>query len=327
MKNKLPFFEGSLLEMKIGSRMYGLHTVDSDYDYAGIYLPSLDDVLANRVVDVVDLSTNTETKNGPADIDRKFFSLRKFIELCKKGDTNALDMLHADDSMIIHHSATFETIRKHKEKCYTKNMSSMVGYLRSQANKYGVKGSRLAAVNKALKMCEAVKNKQSTLSDYWTFLPTSEFSWVESTDTESSGVQNFYVVCGRKYQDCMTYEEFHTCMLNLRKKYGERSEKAESHDGIDFKSITCALRVGYQVQDILTKGTYYYPLEQTEYLKDVRAGRAPIGDLRKVLERLVDNVGALMVDSSLPDEKDDVFWDQLYLKLAKKEYDLESNKT
>jgi len=317
---ELPRFAGSIVEMRVGSHLYGLNTQDSDQDFAGIYIPDLSEVLLNSQQDVVDLSTNTETKNSPEDIDRKFFSLRKFIELCKKGDTNALDMLHADDKNIISSSEAFETIKKNRAKCYTRNMSSMLGYLRAQANKYGVRGSRLSAVNKAIKMCDAITDKKTTLADYWSFLPISEFSWTESIDSESSGIQNFYVVCGRKYQDCMTYGEFGECMNNLRKKYGSRAEQAESNDGVDFKSIVCALRVGYQMIDILTTGTYSYPLAQTEYLKDVRAGRESITDIRKVLERLVDEVLLKIEDSDLPEEPDTKFWDDLYLDICAKEY-------
>jgi len=319
---KLQPFSSAIAEIQFGSHLYKLNTENSDRDYAGIYLPTIDDILLENVTTVIDISDNKKTKNGPEDIDRKFYSLRKFMSLAAKGDTNVMDMLHCSDSDILTTSDIFDTLRANRSKCYTKNCSSMVGYVKAQANKYGVKGSRLSAVNKALKMCEAIRDKSQTLSDYWDFIPVSEFSKLISTDTENSGVQRFYEVCGRKYQDCLTFEEFEENMTALKSKYGSRAEKAESNDGVDFKAISHALRVGYQTQDILTKGTYGFPLDQTEYIKKVKAGEVNIGDVRQVLEDLVKNIKVQIEESDLPEEPDTKFWDDLYLKICRDHYSI-----
>lgn len=319
---KLSPFQGVIAEIQFGSHLYKLNSETSDHDYAGIYIPTLDDILMGKTTPVVDLSDNKKTKNGIDDVDRKFYSLRKFIELAAKGDTNVMDILHCSDDDVLITSNLFNLLRSVKSKCYTKNCSSMVGYLKAQANKYGVKGSRLAAVNKALKMCNAIRDKSQTLEEYWDFIPTSEFSKLIITDTENSGIQRFYEVCGRKYQDCLTFEEFEENMKALKSKYGHRAEKAESNDGVDFKAISHALRVGYQTQDILTKGTYSFPLDQTDFIKKVKSGNVNIGEVRQVLEDLVKSIEIQIEESDLPEEPDVKFWDDLYLKICRDWYDI-----
>lgn len=74
-----------------GSHLYGLNTENSDLDYKGIYLPSLNNYLLQTVQKTIQHSTGSQTsRNTKEDIDSQMFSLNYFIELALRGDTYAI---------------------------------------------------------------------------------------------------------------------------------------------------------------------------------------------------------------------------------------------
>jgi len=317
-------FEGTLVEMEFGSHLYGLSTPKSDHDFVGVYMPTLQDVIMKRDQNTIDFNTNTTTKNGPEDVDRKFYSLWKFIDGCKKGNTDVLDMLHSDEKNIIKKTPAWDKIVSVRHMAYTKNMKSFVGYLRTQANKYGVKGSRIACVRKALKVCDSVRNKQDLLGEYAAFLPTGEFLQFETTDHPSTGEQHFYVVCGRKYQDTVTIEHFEENLNKLLSQYGHRAKAAEENDGVDWKAVSHALRVGYQTRALFVHGSYSFPLEESEFILKVKLGQTTMQEVRPELDAIVEEIEMLSQVSQFPAFVDTVFWDNLFWEIVAGEYNLET---
>jgi len=311
--------EGTIVEMVFGSHLYGLDTPLSDKDYIGIYQPTLDEILLKTDENVIEMNTgNSVDKNTPGDIDRKFYSLWKFIQGCKKGDTNVLDMLHAPEDKIITTTPVWEELTKHKSKTYSKNMSGMLGYIRSQANRYGVRGTRLACIGKVLKMCKQVRNKKSELTEFWTFLPLGEHIEIKVTQDEVHGQQIFYTVCGKKFLNNTSFEKVEESMSALAKKYGHRSKLAEENCGTDFKAISHAFRVGYQMRSIYKTGNYTFPLDESEYIIDVKNGDVNPQEASKKLENLVVEVEKLSEQSTFQENTDKQFWDKLYLSLTRR---------
>ena len=81
---------GDLLYLtQYGSHLYGINTENSDLDYRGIFIPKIRDIVLKRDVD----EYNTELNINNIKVDVKLFSIHKFIRLCSKADTNALDVL------------------------------------------------------------------------------------------------------------------------------------------------------------------------------------------------------------------------------------------
>ena len=74
-----------------GSKLFGTDTPDSDTDYKGIFIPSMQDVLLKRDIEHYTYTTNTQGKNDRSDIDLQLYSIYKWFDLLKKGETRALD--------------------------------------------------------------------------------------------------------------------------------------------------------------------------------------------------------------------------------------------
>lgn len=94
-----------LVKMKFGSHLYGTATSESDVDYKGVFLPSKEDILLGNIPKNYSFSTKVNgSKNNPDDIDVELYSLHYFIKLACEGQTVALDMLHALETMIVERS-------------------------------------------------------------------------------------------------------------------------------------------------------------------------------------------------------------------------------
>lgn len=308
-----------VMETVFGSHLYGLNTPTSDKDYKGIFLPHPRDILLGKAPKTIDTSTGDKSsKNTVDDIDRQLYSLPKFISLACDGDTVALDMLHADDSKLIANSEIWQYIRANRWRFYTTELTGLFGYVRKQAAKYGVKGSRLAALREVYDVLQETDNAHydenatslinTKVSDIVDKLPTNEFCRAILHYSEKGGMQNFYEVLGRKFQYTITVAEMKKSVYKLWDEYGERARQAEANNGIDWKALSHALRGGLQLISIYKHGDIVYPLEESQLLKDVKAGTKPFAFVQEKLEEIMGEVERLAAISDYPKEVDREFW-------------------
>ena len=309
-----------------GSHLYGLQTPSSDKDYKGIYLPERDNLLLGNYAKHYSQSTgDNKSKNTADDIDVEIFSLPYFIELACKGETVAIDMLHAEDNLASCANDWYSTLDSiwcellsDRTKFYTKDMKSYVGYARKQANKYGVKGSRMGDVEKVINWLKFSENEEqrftTTIRQVYTQLPTSEFIKLVSQDTKQ-GELKFYEICGRKYQDTLTLEQLLAHAQGIYDEYGDRAKMAKLDLGVDWKAVSHALRASYQMLGILKDGDFEYPLPQTKFLLEVKTGQLNfVNEVQPELESVIQTIEKLAESSKLPQKVDRNYWDQWLLK-------------
>jgi len=294
----------TVVKMVFGSHLYGLNNADSDTDFKSIILPTKRDILLGRTKFSISESTgDDDSKNDKDDVDMESYSFHKFIEMACKGDTSSIDMLHAPKSAILETSDTWEWLVKNRSMFYTKNMKSYIGYVKKQAAKYGIKGSKIEILEGILVHAGLGNFSSGTrLGDILDRLPINDHAKIEVDDTNSSGSQRFYVICGRKFQDTIRVEQFLTNLRKIYDSYGARAKAAKENKGIDWKAVSHALRAGYQARHIYTNGGFSYPLPETGFLLDVKEGRLDyINDVQPALDSLVDEVFELSNKSNYPD--------------------------
>jgi hypothetical protein len=300
-----------LVEMVFGSHLYGTATEKSDKDFKGVFLPSMNEMLLGRVPKTVSFNTKTdsEQKNTSADVDRELYSLQYFFELAKKGETVALDMLHAPEEFWVTSSTEWRILHRHRSMFYTRNLSSFVGYARTQAAKYGVKGSRLADAKRVLEVLQKFpREKVGFLKDR---LPSGEHCGFPK------GLYTFYEVCGKKLTMTATAGHYVPMLENFIHEFGERARQAETNQGVDWKAISHAFRAGFQVKSILTEGDFTYPLRECEFLRQVKQGELHFKSVSPMLEDLMAELDTLSAKSTLPEKVDAEWCDQLLLDLLR----------
>lgn len=298
-----------VMETIFGSHLYGLNTPNSDTDYKGIFIPDAKDIILGTAPKTIQSSTGDKhSKNTKDDIDRQMFSLNKFINLACEGDTVAIDMLHADESKLISNSDVWQYIRNNRHLFYTKKLTGLFGYVRKQASKYGIKGSRLASLREVVNYIDKIDDSKRVI-EYKEHLPVNEFSyWVSTTDRNNVN-QVFYEVLGRKFQKTVSVKEMKTSLFKLWEEYGDRARLAEANQGVDWKALSHALRGGYQLINIYKNGDLVYPMEQNPLILAVKTGSMPFQEVQDELEKVVQEVEILAEKSNYPVSVDRKFWE------------------
>lgn len=319
----------TIVKTYFGSHLYGTSTPESDVDFKEIYVPHARDILTGNVKEHMSKNTNnTSSKNTKDDVDHELYSLKYFFKLAADGETVALDMLHTPPSLVVKSDLpdVWKYIQDNRSRFYTTNMKSYLGYVRKQASKYGVKGSRLAVLRQALKRSNEWgqyfdNGAVIRLSHMKNVLPVGEFaSWVE-TENEKTGKQTFYSLLDRKFQDTLTNKEFNAILVKLEENYGERARKAEANEGIDWKALSHACRGGLQLLEIYKTGDLVYPLQDAPFILDVKLGKHTFKTVQEFLEDIVDRVehaAEQAAKNGMQQKVDMSFWDdfleQVYLE-------------
>jgi len=305
-----------ILLTRFGSHLYGTNTPSSDVDYKGIYIPSLEDILINRVKKSINFDTNkSNEKNSAEDVDCELYSIHHFLHLASKGETVAVDMLHTNPQNIIYATDDWKYIQQRRKMFYTSEMNSFVGYARKQAAKYGLRGSRLDAADTLLKLLSSVDSEQR-MSTIWDKLPLNDHCHHMEYDTNQNGIYH-YNFCGKIIQStakvCYTID----MVQKFVEQYGHRAKLAQKNEGVDWKAISHAIRAADQVIEIHCTCDLKFPLQRKEYIKLVKSGVLDFGEVISHLETLMKNIERLSETSSLPrsvdkDAVDKILLDILY---------------
>jgi len=240
--------------------------------------------------------------------------LAEFLKLAMKGETVALDMLHANPDLATIAMGDYGDIWKDlvskREMFYTTNLKAYMGFVKRQAAKYGLKGSRIAAMREAIAALKESEGRALELGDVWLELPENEFAIKIAKET-TQGTQNFYEVNGKKYQSTNGVDYTLERIEKALESYGARALLAEKNEGVDWKAVSHALRAGYQLRAILKEGTFSYPLAETDFLRGVKAGTYDYKTaVSPVLEALIEEIDELVLQSDLPERVDVNYWNK-----------------
>lgn len=319
----------TIVRMQFGSHVYGTNVPTSDLDFKAVHLPDARDILLQRVKTSINTSTKKDgtQKNGPEDVDFESFSLQKHMQMLLEGQTVALSMLFTPDRWIIEKSPIWDEIRDQKDRWLHRSVSAFAGYCRQQANKYGIRGSRVAAsracVEWATNMMEA-HGPQGKLREHWGRV--EEFAGrglehvaiVVGTHADNQPVR-FMEVCNRKVQEHATFKEAFAICKRVFDEYGHRALLAESNQGVDWKACMHAVRVSREAEELLMHHTITYPRPEAEMLLAIRKGELPYKQVAEMLEAGLDRLEECHRISSLPDKGDHAEADRLVMECYRKQ--------
>jgi len=302
-----------IFQTLFGSRLYGTQVPESDYDLKGVFLPTAQQILLGRVPRVW-------TSPDPT-TDNEAHSLQRFLELLAQGQTMALDMLFAPGECIKQMDPIWTEMVRHSEKFISKQCAAAIGYAKSQAAKYSLRGSRITALQAVIEVLKAeqahnknwgIKEVQFVLMDHGyalTQLPPSSQKYIQiDTEPDADGIK-FLTVCEKKVGlNCrvalalQTYE-------HMLKGYGERAHQAQM-GGADWKALYHAVRVTEQTIELLETGHITFPRPNAADLVKIRLGGYQPEEVFDRIEAGIVEIDAAQKASSLQEKPDTEFIDQ-----------------
>jgi hypothetical protein len=288
-----------------GSRLYGTDHPGSDIDIKGVFIPH------PRLVLLGHIPRTRHIKEE--DLDVELFSLHHFMKLLSEGQTVAMEMVYARGGRTLKvHWSHWSHISHEAPNFLHKNLSAFVGYAKAQADKYVLRAERHTAVKSALDAVEGaldlltfghqqkypdptdqvLSKPDWRVEEIWGDLPEGEHLKKKGDD---------YLVCTKILQKSTPLEHAVSYLRRWEDAYGQRVREVDTETGIDWKSLSHAVRVAYELRELLIHEEIIFPLGNAGFLKDVKDGRVPFDTVGSMLKNLLAECEDLIEKSDLPD--------------------------
>ena len=358
--NKLEI-PGKLIYLsQYGSHLYGLNTENSDLDFRGVYVPTLNDIILHKDKDEINEELwitrhlpDREIKNDGeyvwTEVDRvesikvdvKIFSLQKFIQLCSKADTNALDLLFSMDSKHVpyylpEHKDTdkefwsiMRRIHLNRDKLInTDRLESPITYAFKQATKYGLKGERLKVLQNVLQGAKNFLQEWKGVivtpqvhhlleDDYYELNINSliDNKHVKIDELDNKGKKEKYLfVCGVQHQFNLELDKFIKRIEEKINKEYTSQRTIDASDGNDWKALSHAIRILREVKELLDTGNIQFPLKDRCSLLDIKQGKVSREFINNLYNHELSNVLDKVKKDELGWKYDEDFWNEFILK-------------
>ena len=310
-----------LMETIFGSHLYGTATASSDRDWKCVEIPPARDILLQRARPTIVTKTKADptTKNTEEDVDVEVWALHQFFKLVTGGQPVAMDVLFSPPWAWPQpaHPIWLEIVANY-DRLVSREASSFLRYCREQANKYGIKGSRVAAAEHAVEVFARLLERSSTQTKLQEVAGSlrDAFAVVEHCEiTDIMVGQNRIVphlsVCNRKVPFTASIKLAHEIYRKLRADYGVRARQAKENNGADWKAMSHAVRVGRQALELLATGRIVFPRPEAAHLLAVKKGELPYVEVAEEIEELLAAVEAAQETSPLPPTADRAFMDEM----------------
>lgn len=314
---------------KFGSHLYGTNTPESDTDIRGIFLPSKESLLLERRCRSLSYGTgDNKSKNTKEDIDFNLWSIHYFLELVRKGETNALDILFSpsNEECVIIKDSRMDKLFENPLKLFDPSKTTaLVSYCIDQAKRYGVRGSRLGVIKRAYTCVKREIAKLELLKV--PLFPVKIKDIVDNIIEECNDptycfkktIRNVHslVLCGKVHNYNISITELYTRLEKDYTRYGERARLAEKNEGIDWKAISHAVRAIDQMKYLLTDGKINFPLKKRDLLTDIKSGKVPWNKAEEVIMKGLSDVEELTKNTVVKGKVDMKFIDEFVLSLYK----------
>jgi hypothetical protein len=309
----------AVVKIKFGSHLYGTSTPTSDTDYKGVFIPEARDIILQRAPRSMATGSGRSKaegeRNRPEDVDSEFYSLHYYLQLLREGQTGAVDMLFAPAPEVT--SELWQCIQANRERLLTKKSAAFVGYCRTQANKYGIKGSRVAAAKRAMEFFQkhlgalGVTTKVGAIFGNAQDCIIDDFTSIVTKETTGGNFEKYYVCCDRMVGFKNTLKEAASIFTRIHENYGARARMAESNEGIDWKALSHAVRVGHEAIELLTRHWITFPLPNAAHILEIKQGKLDYQTVAEEIENLLSLVEEASKFSTLPDKADSAWIDDL----------------
>lgn len=314
----------TLVEIKFGSHLYGTSTPASDIDYKSVFVPPANDILLQRIKATINNKRPKQPfeKNVAGEIDQEAYALHRYLALLAEGQTVALDMLFAPRwAMAADPAPIWLEIVAQRHRLLSSRAASFVGYCRTQANKYGIKGSRVHAVRNIVDWFDAaiaehghVAKLEVAAASLPAFIAEHRMdhtAMIEIPHPSRPDPIPHLECCNRKAPFFTSLKDTRAIYARLLDEYGARALMAERNEGVDWKALSHAVRVGGEALELLATGWITFPLRNAERIRAIKQGAVPYAAVAEEIEDLLAKVEAAQVTSVLPEKPDHEFIDGL----------------
>ena len=295
-----------------GSRLYGVATENSDYDYKAVHLPTKRQVLLGKRDMVLSQSTGPkDARNSAGDVDTESFELQYFLKLAADMQTIPVEMLFSDvnSANCIGYNGIWGSIVNNRHKILSRNTKPFVGYCKGQAVRYSMRGERLrtyeSVVEVLVRAVNASSGARSVVSDY--MQDFEKIPGVQIVTKDHNGTDVRYLdVFGRQTPEHVSCMEALKVFEKPVKEAGARARAAMDSSGMDNKALYHAVRIADEGISLFKDGIIEFPCQNREFLLKIRAGGAELDEILDVFDEkmaILEGIGDKSPLSAAPDRE------------------------
>jgi len=292
--------DNKILEIYVGSHLYGTNTPDSDIDLNGIFVAPKEFYLGLKTVNEVDLSTVSKKENGRNDkdaVDRKFYELRKFINLAARNNPNIVEQLFVNNENIMYgNSLGYKLLENRYIFPYKGCYDSFIGYSISQKKKMIIKKDNMNDIILALEFFNGCD------------VPSRNYVVQYKKQILNAGFQNVkdtgqHIQIGdTTIQKNDTIKQAIRKLSDRRNKFSSRFDDFVSKSGYDTKFASHLIRLLLEGKELLETGSIEFPLKGKELILDIKSGKYTLDNILDLSDDLEFEMEKALNESQLPDK-------------------------
>jgi hypothetical protein len=292
-----------------GSRLFGVATPESDVDIKGVYCANFEELVMGQT----DARSDNNGKEGAEKIEREFHFIRTFCKMVEQGQTLTYSLMFAPEEYWIQASQEWCELVANRDRLVSKQVMPFIGYARSQAMKYSLKGERLRTLRNFIEYLSIIKpgGQDGRLS-------TEQFNTLVQIHSSQEGIRVWtehtanqqirqIEVCGKSFGETTPLKLWVEPLTRLLNRFGKRAMSAMESDGADLKAMYHAVRLTGEMNELLQTGCITYPRPDADLLMRIRQGKFTNGEVAEMIEVAVAEGEVLLLTSTLQ-EKPDSEW-------------------
>jgi hypothetical protein len=281
-----------ILEVRVGSHLFGTDMPDSDLDLIGVFMPSEEMVYGFQQCEEVDLSIKSKDSTGrntAEAVDRQYYEYRKFVRLALQNNPNILHILFVDQKNIVEISAPgIRLLEKAEQFPHKGAHHRFVKYADSQRHKMRIKPENYAKLEHGLEILEK-EDPNRVMAEFKDIVP---FVYEGKGKHIRLGDLNFEAGVFVKRAKRMIQERLSkaTNRMHLFTKYG-----------FDVKFASNLIQLLLEGIELMETGRIQMPLAYREEILNVKRGMYSIEDILKRADELVEDARRAYEHSKLPE--------------------------
>jgi len=278
--------------VRSGSHLYGTATSASDLDVQRVVVSDARAILLGRGIDS---RGDLTVAKSPGTEDVTTHTLARFVTMVLEGQPIAVEVLFAPERFHLEEpSLTFRRLQEARQILIPRTLAAFVGYCRRQATTYGAKGDRIRAAEAARELLAKAlerhgrQGRMERILVEGDHLPLLEaFPEAITTDLlpQANGrALEALVVCGRKMSERLSLVDAYRLVDSIVSSYDKRAQAAATAQGVDWKAMSHAVRIGGQAFELLTTGHLTLPRPEANYLRAIKMGRINLETVRAEID-------------------------------------------
>lgn len=297
----------------MGSRAYGTHTPESDYDYRGIFIPNIEYILKTK--DVKHVSDDKQ--------DVQIYDLVKFIGLAKSCNPNIIEMLYVKDENVYYVHPLFKKIRDNRDLFLSKiAKDSFLGYAFQQLKRIKNHKKWIDQPAQDFTRAEFGLPPQPLLAnEKLNALMSVGKKGLEELKIDKSILDYIDNECQFR-QKKLEHKQYKTWVSNRNRSRAELEYKY----GFDTKHATHLFRLLKMSKYIATKQQVLVEIPEVETLRAIQSGKYNYEELIHMAECEMNEVRDAFEKSFLPPTPNYAKINHLLLEILTEYFDIRNTK-